>query len=201
MDALTQEERLQKEILAEAQTRADRIVARANSAAKAAKERAEKEDAAQRERVLTATRNDADQKARNIIQGIWMEERKMWLRKREECLQAFFGSLLKEAQNTPADDRDRVKSLAKLAKEALDAVEADEIRAFVAEADTALVTPAWLEDLAGHPLKATVEIDKAIRGGIRIATTDGTRVYDNSYAGRLRRLDQEFRKELASCDK
>lgn len=200
MDVLTQEERLQKEILAEAQTRADRIVARANSAAKAAKERAEKENAAQRERALTASRKEADQKTRNIIQGIWMEERKMWLRKREECLQAFFASILKEAQDT-VDERDREKSLSKLAKEAMVAIEADEIRVFVAEADTTLVTPAWLEAIAGHPLKATIEVDKAIRGGIRIATLDGTRVYDNSYAGRLRRLDQEFRQELSSCDK
>ena len=200
MEARSQEERLQQEILAEAKNRADKIVARATRAANTAKERAEKEAQTLRERTLEQTRKEAADKARNIVQGIWMEERKMWLRKREECLTAFFDSLLKEIQELKADDADRVKSLEKLAKEALAGLETDEVLVSVAEKDLPLVTPQWVTAQAGRPMKAAVVADKAIQGGIRIATPDGRQVFDNTYAGRLARFQEEFRQELAGCD-
>ena len=200
MEARSQEERLQQEILTEARNRADKIVARANSAAATAKARAEKDAQALRERTLEQTRKEAAVKARNIIQGIWMEERKMWLRKREECLTEFFQSLLKDAQELRADDQSRVKSLEKLAKEALEALEASEMVVSVSEKDLTLVTPQWIAAQAGREVQATVTADKAILGGIRIATPDGLRVYDNTYAGRMARLQENFRRELAGCD-
>ena len=200
MEDRSQEEKLRQEILAEARNRADKIVARATSAAAAAKARAEKNAQELRERTLEQTRKEAAVKARNIIQGIWMEERKMWLRKREECLTKFSQSLLKDAQELPADDPFRIKSLEKLAKEALAAIEANSVTVSVSERDLPLVTPQWLAAQAGRELDARVVADKAVLGGIRIATADGLRVYDNTYTGRLARLQEEFRREVAGCD-
>ncbi|MCQ2396729.1 MAG: V-type ATP synthase subunit E [Lentisphaeria bacterium] len=201
MESQSQEERLQKEILAEAKSRADKIVARAQSAANSAKARAEKEIAELRERTLEQSRKDYDQKARNIIQGIWMEERKMWLRKREECLETFFASLLKEAQELKDGDSDREKSLRNLAREALEAVDCDEMVVKVSNTDAALVTSNWLEEIAGRRLQATIVPDESVKGGLFIESADGRLSYDNTYAGRLLRLKETFRRELASCDK
>lgn len=201
MESQSQEDRLQQEILAEAKSRADKIVARAQSAANSAKARAEKEAAALRERTLEQSKKEYEQKARNIIQGIWMEERKMWLRKREECLEAFFGSLLKEAQELEGGDRDREKSLRNLAVEALQALECDGLVVKISKTDAALVTPQWLDGVAGKHLQATIVVDETIKGGLRVESSDGRLSYDNTYAGRLLRLKESFRRELASCDK
>ena len=117
-----QEERLQQEILADAKSRASKIVARARRAAQTAQERADAEAAAVRERTLEHCRKEAAQKARNILQGIWMEERRQWLKRREECLDAFFASIQKEACGLAADDRERRRSLENLLKEAFQAM-------------------------------------------------------------------------------
>ncbi len=199
----TQEEKLQKEILADARTRAERIVARATTAAKSAKERAEKESRELREKSLAETKAEAEQKARNLLQGIWMEERRHWLVKREECLQAFLSSLLKDASGAPAGDKDRLASLGVLFREALAAMgEERAMTAWVSPVDLATVTPAWLSEQAGHPLpKVSVKADEAIGGGVRLCADDGSRLYDNTYAARLGRLQEEFRQELSGCDK
>lgn len=199
----TQEERLQQEILADARTRAERIVARATTAAKSARERAEKESRELREKSLSETRAAAEQKARNLLQGIWMEERRHWLVKREECLQEFLASLLKEAEGAPAGDRDRLASLGVLFREALAAMGEDRaMTAWVAPADLSLATPAWLAEQAGHPLPTvSVKADATIGGGVRLCADDGSRLYDNTYAARLGRLQEEFRQELCGCDK
>ncbi len=197
----SQEERLQQEILSEARKRASRIVARANAAAGQARERWEKESAEVRERTLRTAREDAERGARSLLQGVWMEERRLWLRKREECLQAFFQSVLEEARKLPSEDRDRRHSLEKLAQEALLAMGDREMKAQVAEKDLALVTPQWLSELAGHPVKVQVEASPAIQGGICLVALDGTRTYDNTYGARLDRLQEEFRREVAACDK
>ncbi len=197
----SQEERLQQEILSEAKKRASRLVARATADAAQARERWEKDSAQVRENTLARSRQEAERDARNLLQGVWMEERRLWLRKREECLQAFFQSVLEEAAGLPADDRDRRASLESLAREALLAMGDREMKAQVAEKDLALATPQWLSQLAGRPLSLQVEADPAVAGGIRLVALDGSRTYDNTYGARLGRLQEEFRREVAACDK
>ena len=76
-----------------------------------------------------------------------------------------------------------------------------EMKAQVAEKDLALATPQWLSQLAGRPLSLQVEADPAVAGGIRLVALDGSRTYDNTYGARLGRLQEEFRREVAACDK
>lgn len=196
-----QEERLQQEILADAKSRASKIVARARRAAQTAQERADAEAAAVRERTLEHCRKESDQKARNILQGIWMEERRQWLKRREECLDAFFASILKEACGLAADDRERRRSLENLLKEAFQAMGEGELLVEVSPADAPLVTPVWIGEKTGRATGVTVKAVDSIGGGVRVSTMDRSRVYDNTYGGRLGRLAEDFRREVAGCDK
>ena len=86
-------------------------------------------------------------------------------------------------------------------REALLAMGDREMKAQVAEKDLALATPQWLSQLAGRPLSLQVEADPAVAGGIRLVALDGSRTYDNTYGARLGRLQEEFRREVAACDK
>lgn len=47
----------------------------------------------------------------------------------------------------------------------------------------------------------TVKAVDSIGGGVRVSTMDRSRVYDNTYGGRLGRLAEDFRREVAGCDK
>lgn len=195
-----QELRLQQEILSEAQKRAERVIARAEADCAASVKQAGEANARSREAALAQARADGERKGRNIIRGTWMERRRLWLEQREKCLDESFGAILEQAQGLPADDGRRMESLAVLGREAIHSLEADAVIAYVAPVDAAVVTAEWLSSLAPEfkSIAFTVREDAKMKGGIRLESADGSRSYDNSYAGRLSRLKEGFRRELAA---
>jgi len=194
-----QELRLQQEILSEAQKKAERVIARAEADCKASVKQAEEGNAKSREAALAQARADGERKGRNIIRGTWMERRRLWLEQREKCLEECFGAVLEQA-HVLQDGARRAESLAALAKEAILSLEADELIAIVAPQDAAVVTAQWLAALAPDfkDIAFTVREDAKMKGGIRLESADGARSYDNSYTGRLTRLKESFRRELAT---
>ena len=196
-----QERRLEQEILSEAQKRADRIVARAEADGQKALRAAEEANARRREEALAEAREEAARKARGIERGSQMERRRLWLEEREACLETCFVEVLREAEELPQGDSRRAASLAALAREAIRAIQADKALAVaVSPTDAALATAKWLEGLCDEARGIAFEVraDESMRGGIRVATPDGARAYDNTYGGRLDRLKEQFRREVAA---
>ncbi|MBP5300626.1 MAG: V-type ATP synthase subunit E [Victivallales bacterium] len=197
-----QEKRLEQEILGDARQKAERIVARATSDAAAALKRARTLNERRRKKALDQARQEAGRKADNIVSGIWNEQRKMWLNRRERAIREFLDALLAELAGQDAASPARQASLRALASEALAAVPARDLTVTVAPADRPTVTAEWLKErlAPGRDAEFTVQEDSAIQGGIHVASADGRYAYDNTYRGRLARLDAEFRQILADCD-
>ncbi|MBO4618978.1 MAG: V-type ATP synthase subunit E [Victivallales bacterium] len=198
-----QERRLEEELRADAREKAERVVARATADAATALKRAKTLNERKRTKALAQSRAEAERKAENILAGIWNEQRKMWLMRREQAIQNFLDGLLAELAGLEPGSAERVNSLTVLATEALAAVPADELVVAVAPADQATVTPEWLAERlsAGRSAHFTVKADSSIGGGLRVASADGRLDYDNTFAGRLTRLAEEFRRTLADCDR
>ena len=198
----SQEKRLEQEILGDARQKAERIVARATSDAATALRRAKTLNERRRTKALAESRQEADRKAENIVSGIWIEQRRMWLNRREQTIREFLDSLLAELSDQPAGDAARLAALDSLASEALAAVPSGEMTVQVAEKDLGTITPQWLNAHLpeGRTASFTIQADSAILGGIRLSSADGRYFYDNTYRGRLARLDVEFRQLLADCE-
>ncbi len=198
-----QEKRLEEEILNDARQKAERVVARATADAATALKRAKTLNERRRAKALEQARQEADRKASNIVSGIWNEQRKMWLQRREQSIQAFLKGLLEELAKQPAASEERKASLAALAGEALAAVPAQELTVQIAEVDRATVTPEWLSAQlpADRSARFMVEVSPEVTGGLRVLSADGRFAYDNTYAGRLARMEEEFRRTLADCEK
>ncbi|MBR4518539.1 MAG: V-type ATP synthase subunit E [Victivallales bacterium] len=198
-----QERRLEEELRADAREKAERVVARATADAATALKRAKTLNERRRAKALAQARAEAERKAENILAGIWNEQRKMWLMRREQAIQNFLNGMLADLAGLEPGSAERRKSLEALATEALAAVSADELIVTVAPADQATVTPDWLAERlpAGRSAHFTIQPDTSIGGGLRVASRDGRLDYDNTFAGRLMRMEEEFRRTLADCDK
>ena len=114
-----QELRLQQEILAEANKKAERIIARAHADCQNAVKQADTENAKRRDAALAEAQANADRRSRSIVRGIWMECRRRWLEERERRMNQCFDEVLGNAVAIPAADPRRANSLAALAKEAI----------------------------------------------------------------------------------
>ena len=194
----SQEERLREEILADAKRRADKILARARSDGESAAARARRANERRRKSALAEAQASGEQKRRNILQGVETEKRRMWLQRREECIDEVLAAVRARAEGLEAGSPERAAALAALAEEAFASVgAAAQLRVAVNPADAALATPTWLRERGAGAAECAVEADPRIGGGIRVATPDGRLFYDNTFAARLKRLRERFRTELA----
>lgn len=198
-----QEEKLRQEILAESTNRAERIIARANRDAAAALKRAESANQRRRTEQLQRVEQESAQRAQSIIRGAWTEKRNQWLQRREAGITQLLQRVLQRAEALSPASSERQESMKHLAAEALSVMlPAAELVVRVAPADKALVTSEWLTALCpeGSAIPAfVIEESTALAGGIQLSTPNGSRVFDNSYRGRLARMNQEFRRDLAAA--
>ena len=201
MTADPQVHKLEQEILADANARAERIVARAKN--DAAKLQADLETQAERKREerLQEAKNIAETETRSILQEAEQEIKRKWLQLRETSLEKVLFQAMEQA--TLSSGEERAASLRGLAREALQALGSVDCQVSVAPADISMVTGEWLQDLSQGLVGAealptfTVQADSAINGGISFLTADGSRSFDNTYASRLHWMKTELRR-LAS---
>lgn len=192
-----QEDKLQAEILGDAKTRAERVIARANNEADKARQLAAEESTRNRGERLAEASAEADMKCRSIVVDIKQEIRRRWLLASEASLSEFLQTACAAVEQ--GEDIDRARSLALLAREALAAIGPGDGQATVNPADAGTITPAWLEalscELFGDDRASHYEVraDPALSGGILITSNDGRRRFDNSYATRLQRLWDDLR--------
>ncbi|HPY91436.1 MAG TPA: V-type ATP synthase subunit E family protein, partial [Lentisphaeria bacterium] len=112
-----QEDKLQAEILSDAKTRAERIIARANNDADKALRQAAEEIERNRQERLAEASAEAEMKCRSILVDIQQETRRRWLLASESCLAGFLREALAAVERS--DGIDRARSLTLLAREAL----------------------------------------------------------------------------------
>ncbi len=197
---MASEKVLSDEILKDAQTKAGRIRKRAEREAKKVLDEAATEAAAAAEKLLDVARRKADRAAQSVLATVDQEVRRLLLAAQEAGLDGLFEAAHKRLADRHAYDY--ASAVAGLAAEAIRAMPAASVTLELAEADRAMATDAWLAEVrrrVGRDVAIAVSPNPApIDGGVVVRSADGRLLYDNSFAGRLRRLRPELRRELAA---
>ena len=192
-----QEDKLQGEILEDAKTKAERLIARAKNDADAVILNAQKEAEEKHRQRIQDAQQEAQSQTKTILAGIQMEISRRWLAKREQCIDNVLGKALEDACRATPDQRRQ--ALMALAREAIRAIGNQPCKVTVSQQDQDIATPQWLADLAGEtlggqePPQYTVTADQTMDGGIRLQTVDGRRTFDNSFQLRLSRMKDQLR--------
>lgn len=191
--------RLEQEILADAQAKAERAEARARQEVHKQAEAQKARHAAERAARIQEAQRQAAEKVRAQDAATAGRIRRAWLTRREAAIQSALRQGLEAACAAPEADRRR--ALCELAEDALRTLGSGEAVLCVSTRDAALLAPAALDTLAaeagaGRP---RVEPDPAIRGGVLAVAADGRQQVDNTYAGRLRRLEPALRRLAAAA--
>ncbi|NMA20902.1 MAG: hypothetical protein GX927_10030 [Lentisphaerae bacterium] len=198
----SQEQRLQQEIIADAQKKAERIRAKALTEKERLQQKCDQEIAARRQERLEEVEAEIAQQARNLQNSLGMEKRKRWLRKREESIQELFAQTQKQAEECAGSQRG--ESLAALAEEALTALHSGDYLVEFAPQDASLITLDWLKQRAqnaladaAHDCRFELKPSAAVKGGIRFLARDQSRLFDNTFATRMQLLQDKMRSLLA----
>ena len=192
-----QEEKLRQEILGDARTKAERIVARAKNEAAKYISKAQEEAARKREERLAEANREIDAKCKSILLDVERESRRHWLLGREACIDAMFQDALKAACAT--DGEEHAKSMELLAEEAIRAIGQVPMVVTFPESDCALVTLPWLREIAerlfGDQNNASFTLNpkRDAPAGVSFTTDDGKRAFDNTYASRLSKMKDSLR--------
>jgi vacuolar-type H+-ATPase subunit E/Vma4 len=196
-----QEQKLQQEILSDAQRRAARVIERAKRDAEKAVKAAQRRREKSREARLRDAEHIAEERCRVVTANIEHEKRRQWLLLREQQLEGAFGGALAEVEGGTAVDR--AESLRQLAMEAAAAIGSNELVLRVRPEDRAVFSQDVLAQVADKAQRGAdgapsvrVEEDEQIRGGVIVLTADGRKCYDNTYAARLRRMKRDLRAAL-----
>jgi len=197
----SQEDILRQEILAEARSNAEHLIARAKAVAQKAVKDARKEA----DSLLATRRQEVQEELAAAARAVDLEiQREIYRRhviRREECLEELFRRALEQCAALTGPDHER--SLRQLAAEAIRAIGGDEIIVRFPTSDAALVTDSWLQAIAKEVLPAgsnavfRLQPSETAAPGLYFETADGTRSFDNTYAARLR-YNQEALRLLAT---
>lgn len=190
------ENRLRQEILDEAARRAERIVARAKSAADADFRKAEADTAGMREKQRQQALAEAAAMKSEAALATQEEIRNRWLRMREECIAAAIQGALADAEALPAGDARRMASLAVLIPAAVASVARREVVVRISPADMPFITDEWLK-LHLPENAVAIRQDDGIRAGAVAESTDGRMACDNTLSGRTQRDYGRLRRIIA----
>lgn len=192
------ETKLQQELLADAEHKAERALGRARSDAAKALAAVQDEQAKVREQRLQEARREAEARAHAITARIRHEVQRRWLTLREEGLERLFAEVLPRLEGGHGFDRER--SLRQLLQEALEAtgpiavrvrLSPDSAALLTAEATAEVCSQAWPN--ADAPPSVGRVTDASLRPGVVVESIDGRFVFDNTYATRLERLRSPLR--------
>ena len=192
------EDRLQQEILADAQRKAARTIERAERDAGKSTRTVQRRHDRVRTARLNVVQHQADERRLAITASIEHETRRRWLLARERELDEFFDRTLEGLEHGIGVDTH--ESLRQLTEEALSAIGAGDLVLRVRPDDVGVFTEQLLSDLARQVgletqdgVRVRVEPDASMRPGVVLTTADGRKTFDNTYAIRLRRLKPRLR--------
>ena len=195
-----QESKLHEEIIAEAKSKAEHLLARARNEADGVIGAAREAARQKREERLAEAREVAAKRSHAIVSGVELETARRWLLRQESCIDEVLAEALKEAEGVEGARREA--SLRSLALEALRAIGDASCAVRVSPGVSEVVTPAWLSALAsevypGSSSSFTVTTDASLGFGLVLETSDGRRSFDNTCRRRLERVRDGLRLMLA----
>ncbi|OPZ26294.1 MAG: V-type ATP synthase subunit E [Lentisphaerae bacterium ADurb.BinA184] len=203
MNELEHEDKLRREILADAERKGARAVDRARQAAQKRLEAVTAEVEAQRQARLAEAQRRADERAMSLLASTELERRRLWLRCQEEVIEEAIRTA--ETRLLDLDGAERQASLSHLLTEALGAFAGQDVTIRIAAgahaaADRQLVLDAVARlPAAAQPAQAIVEEDAGIAGGLIVEGADGRCRYDNTYAARIARTRNLLRSRVAQA--
>ena len=199
----TDERKLDREILADAEAQAQRSVKKAQREAREILEHAHKEAQAQSETILNAASKRTQARTAIIKAGIEIEANRLALIARENTVQIILDEALRQAQ-----DRSRPEyaaSLATLGTEAISKMTGEAFIIGLNADDTASLGESILHAVA-EKMRQHCEREVALRlddspppiaAGIIVQSEDGRQRVDSSFAKRLERNKNRLRLETA----
>jgi len=194
---------LSDEILADARRRAERTVKRAEREGQKLIDRTLKKVEAVRKRVLRQTERRGERERHVFESGLTLEERMRRLRTQGQLLDEVFEKALERLRDRGSrDDRQVIR---RLAVEAVLAMTGDAFVLRLAKDDLGEMKKGLPDEVAVAVRKqsdrevnvAVADRAAPIGGGVVVETSDGRQSFDNSFAGRLRRMKEELRFEVA----
>lgn len=194
-----QREKIEEEILKDAEKKAKRTLRRARKDADKLLDQVHREHASRREERLAEARRQGEERARAVLAGIRQEIRRRRLRCEEAVLDEVFRRALERLRG--AEDVDTEASLRALLNEAVRGVNDTALRVHLSPADLKTVgeerVTKWVAAVIGRSpeTERSVEVtpDEAVCGGVIVESGDGRRRYINTYEDRLRRMKDRLR--------
>lgn len=190
-----QADKIQQEILADAERKADRTLKRAKREADKLRSAANKENEELRKRRLEEANREAEEKERAVMARLPHEERRIRLLKQEEVFQEVFDEALRQLEAGEAEI-DADASIAALLDEALEAMPDAPLVATVNPKHENALRQAV--EHGARQRQIELATSHAAGTGVRVATTDGRIQYDNTIRARFEREKQNLRSELAT---
>ncbi len=199
----TDERKLDREILADAEAQAQRSVKKAQREAREILEHAHKEAQAQSEAILNAARERTQARTAIIKAGIEIEANRLALIARENTVQMILEEALRQTQNRSRPEY--AASLATLGVEAISKMTGEAFVIGLNAEDTASLGESVLKAVAEKVRQrdgreVVLRLDDSpppIAAGIIVQSEDGRQRVDSSFAKRLERNKNRLRLETA----
>jgi vacuolar-type H+-ATPase subunit E/Vma4 len=195
--------KLDKEIISDARSQAERRLKAARKEAEEVVAAAKKEAKEQGEKILAAARKRAEAKASVVESSIEIEAQRISLAAREKAIQ----SILDEstAKLAGKSGYDYAASLVALGTEAIAKMSGDSFVVTLGKEDAASLGGQVLGRIAervkaetGRDVRLRLGEPKAVSGGIIVESENGRERVDNSFARRLERYFPQIRLEVAA---
>ena len=194
---------LSEEILSDARRRAERTIKRAERSGGKILDRAKDEAEKVRDRVLEQAETRMERERHTFDSTLTLEERMRRLKAQGELLDEVFARALEHLEGRDGVDCPRV--VRELAVEAVLAMTGDAFVVRLGPDDLKSMkgklpaeVAAAVHEASGREVRVSAaERAAPITGGVIVETADGRQRFDNSFAGRLRRMADELRFEVA----
>jgi len=201
MDTAEKQELLKREILADAEKRAQAVVRRAERDADKAKEEAADQAAAEKREALAKAESAAAHAASRTMATVPIEKARRRAHAQEEAIQRAIDA----ATGGVADleGKERIAVLVRLLVDAAKRLDEPELLVQAGAADQQALPEVCAEaqtQLAAEGLSVTFHVDESpasMNAGIVARTLDGHRIVDHSQEARRKRLGPQLRSALA----
>lgn len=199
---------LETKLIERTMTQRDEMIAKADAEAKSLLENAEKE--AQRikaetdRQILNIVASVLRGVRDRIIGGVELESRKQLMMTREEILQQIYSDAEKKLKDITTDKKAYHEILVKLVIEAVQAIGGEEFTVLTNDSDLSDLKKihkkleADVQKATG--LKVTLTLEEtpiATIGGVVVKTKDGTKIYHNTFEGRVKKAQAKLNIKLA----
>lgn len=183
--AVSEEARKESErILAEAEADAERIIAEARDRASSALEAK-----------MRIRRSEAYAEARRMVDSAELESRKRIMSFREEVIRETFQTLEQRLREFKKEEN-YIHFLLSSIEEGVTHLSGSEFVVELNDEDRKLLEGEVNHLASRLAVKMDVKSSTSLMGGVRVFTADRRLLFDNSFSGRLKRMEEDIRQEI-----